>query len=279
MILIADAGSTKTAWMLVNNERMIIGKFESGGLNPTVFDNETMSKNIARNGEMLQHASYIKEIHLYASGVDNPVARQKLEKVLSDIFDKANIHIYSDMLAAARATAGYDPGLVSILGTGSNSCYYDGKEIVKSIGYMGYLLMDDASGNWFGKQLLRDYFFNKMPPQTKQQFKSEYKIKPEKVITDLYQKPQPNTYLASFAPFMKKHYKSKYIKDLLYRGFEQFITQELSAYENYKDLPLHFNGSIAFIFQKELLEVIRKYGLTPGKIVKNPVEELIDFHV
>lgn len=279
MILIADAGSTKTAWMMVNNERMIIGKFESGGLNPTVFDNETMSKNIARNNEILQHAHYIREIHMYASGVDDPIARQKLEKVLSGIFDKAQINIYSDMLAAARATAGKAPGLVSILGTGSNSCYYDGKEIVKSIGFMGYLLMDDASGNWFGKQLLRDYFFNKMPKQIRQQFKSEYKIKADKVITNLYQKPQPNTYLASFAPFMKKHYKSKYIKDLLYRGFEQFITEELAAYDNYRELPLHFNGSIAYIFQKELLEVIEKHGLKAGKIIKNPVEELIDFHV
>ncbi len=279
MILIADAGSTKTTWMMLNNERMIIGKFESGGLNPTVFDPETMSKNIARNNEILQHAHYIKNIYMYASGVDDEAAREKLEKVLSSIFDKANISIYSDMLAAARATAGNDPGLVSILGTGSNSCYYDGKEIVKSIGYMGYLLMDDASGNWFGKQLLRDYFFKRMPKQTRQQFKAEYKINSDKVLTSLYQTTQPNTYLASFAPFMKQHYKSKYIKDLLYRGFEKFVTQELAAYEQYRELPLHFNGSIAYVFQKELLEVIEKHGLTPGKIVKNPVQDLIDFHV
>ncbi len=279
MILIADAGSTKTAWLMVNNERMIIGKFESGGLNPTVFDNETMSKNIARNNEMLQHAHYIKEIYMYASGVDDSMAHQKLEKVLSGIFDKAHINIYSDMLAAARATAGNEPGLVSIIGTGSNSCYYDGKDIVKSVGYMGYLLMDDASGNWFGKQLLRDYFFDKMPKQIKQYFKAEYKINSEKVIKGLYNKPQPNTYLASFAPFMKQHYKSKYIKDLLYRGFEQFVTQELAAYEQYRELPLHFNGSIAYIFQKELLEVIEKHGLISGKIVRNPVQDLIDFHI
>ncbi len=279
MILIADAGSTKTSWVMVNNERMIIGKFESGGLNPTVFDEETLSKNIARNSEMFNHAPYIREIYLYGSGVDNQKSFDKLYKVLSGLFDKADIHIYSDMLAAARATAGEQPGIVSILGTGSNSCYYDGKDIVKSIGFMGYLLMDDASGNWFGKQLLRDYYFKKMPKQLKQQFKNEYKVDPKSVITNLYQKPQPNTYLASFAPFMKKHYKSKYIKDLLLRGFEKFVTQELSAYDGYRELPLHFNGSIAYIFQKELLEVIEKHGLKAGKIVKNPVEELINYHV
>jgi len=279
MILIADAGSTKTAWIMVNNERMIIGKFESGGLNPTVFDEETMNKNIARNGEMLNHAPYIREIYLYGSGVDNQPAKDKLFKVLSGIFDRADITIYSDMLAAARATAGDKPGIVSILGTGSNSCYYDGQEIVKSIGYMGYLLMDDASGNWFGKQLFRDFYFKKMPKQIRQQFRTEFKVDPKTVMTRLYQKSQPNTYLASFAPFMKKHYKSSYIKDLLTRGFEQFITQELTAYDNYQELPLHFNGSIAYIFKKELLEVIEKHGLKAGKIVKNPVEELINFHV
>jgi len=279
MILIADAGSTKTSWVMVNNERMLIGKFESGGLNPTVFDEETLSKNIARNNEMLHHAPYIREIFLYGSGVDNQTAFEKLQKVLSEIFDQAQINIYSDMLAAARATAGNEPGIVSILGTGSNSCYYDGNEIVKSVGYFGYLLMDDASGNWFGKQLLRDYFFNRMPKQLKQQFRQEFKTDEKNVLTHLYQNPQPNTYLASFAPFMSKHYKSKYIKDLLYKGFEKFITQELRAYKNYKELPLHFNGSIAYQFQKELKEVIKNNGLIEGKIIQNPIEELINHHV
>jgi len=279
MILIADAGSTKTSWVMVNNERMLIGKFESGGLNPTVFDEETLSKNIARNSEMLNHAPYIRKIYLYGSGVDDKVAYEKLQKVLSELFDEAEINIYSDMLAAARATAGDTEGIVSIMGTGSNSAYYDGKEIVKSIGYFGYLLMDDASGNWFGKQLLRDYYFNKMPKQLKQQFKQTYKLDGKSVIKNLYQKPQPNTYLASFSPFMSEHYKSKYIKDLLTRGFEKFITQELSAYKNYENLPLHFNGSIAYHFQKELKEVIKKQGLQLGKIIKNPIDELINYHV
>jgi N-acetylglucosamine kinase-like BadF-type ATPase len=279
MILIADAGSTKTAWVLVNNERMVVGNFVSGGLNPTVFEKDTLSKNIAQNGEMLSHAPYIKQIYMYASGVDNVVAKDKLQKVLSELFDKAEIEIYTDMLAAARATAGYDEGIVSILGTGSNSCYYDGKEVVKSVGYFGYLLMDDASGNWFGKQLLRDYYFNNMPKQIKQLFRNEYKVDGKTVITHLYQKPQPNTYLASFAPFMSAHYKSKYIKDLLFRGFERFISRELSAYKNYKELPLHFNGSIAYQFKNELLAVIEKHGLIAGKIVKNPLEELINYHL
>jgi len=279
MILIADAGSTKTSWIMVNNEQMIIGKFESGGLNPTVFDKETLSKNIARNGEMLNHASYIKQIYLYGAGLDNQEASEKLRKVLSGIFDKADIYLYSDMLAAARATAGTEPGIVSILGTGSNSCYYDGKDIVNSTGYMGYLLMDDASGNWFGKQLLRDYFFNKIPKQLKYQFKKEFHINPKTVMLNLYENSQPNVYLASFAPFMKQHYKSQYIKDLLTRGFEEFISNQISVYDNYKDLPLHFNGSIAFIFQKELKEVIERQGLISGKIIKNPVEELVNFHV
>ncbi len=279
MILIADAGSTKTRWILVNNERMVIGKFESAGLNPTVFDEETLSKNVARNTELLNHAPYIKQIYFYGSGVDDVVAREKMKKVLSEMFDKAKIEIFSDMLAAARATAGDKEGIVSILGTGSNSAYYDGKDIIKSNGYFGYILMDDASGNWFGKQLLRDYIFNKMPKQLKQQFRQAYRIDEEKIIKNLYQKEQPNTYLAAFAPFMHEHYRSKYIKDLLYRGFDKFISQQLSSYPQYKEVPLHFNGSIAFVFKKELLDVLKKYQLIPGKIVQDPVEELINFHV
>lgn len=279
MILIADAGSTKTRWILVNNERMVIGKFESAGLNPTVFDEETLSKNVARNTELLNHAPYIKQIYFYGSGVDDEIAREKMNKVLSEMFDKAKIEIFSDMLAAARATAGTGEGIISILGTGSNSAYYDGKEIVKSIGYFGYILMDDASGNWFGKQLLRDYLFDKMPKQLKQKFKQTYQINEKKIITNLYQKEQPNTYLAGFAPFMHENYRSKYIKDLLYRGFDEFVSQQLSSYSRYKELPLHFNGSIAYIYKKELLDVLNHYGLIPGKIIKDPVEDLINFHV
>ncbi len=279
MILIADAGSTKTRWIMVNNERMVVGNFESAGLNPTVFNEETMNKNIARNNELLNHAHYIKKIYFYGSGVDDKTAYKKMINVLSGIFDRAEIEIYSDMLAAARATAGYEEGIVSIMGTGSNSCYYDGKEIIKTNGYFGYLLMDDASGNWFGKQLLRDYFFDRMPKQLKQKFKKEYNVDEKKIIERLYHKPQPNTFLATFAPFMSKHYKSPYIKDLLIRGFDKFISQELSGYEKYKEIPLHFNGSIAFQFQKELKSVIEKYGLITGKIVKDPVKELINYHL
>jgi N-acetylglucosamine kinase-like BadF-type ATPase len=258
---------------------MVIGKFESAGLNPTVFDEETLSKNVARNTELLNHAPYIKQIYFYGSGVDDLIAREKMNKVLSEMFDKANVEIFSDMLAAARATAGNEEGIVSILGTGSNSAYYNGKEIVNSNGYFGYILMDDASGNWFGKQLLRDYFFNRMPKQLKQKFKQAYKLDEKKIITNLYQKKQPNTYLAGFSPFMYEHYRSKYIKDLLYRGFEKFVTQQLFSYPKHKELPLHFNGSIAYIFQKELLDVIKDNNLIPGKIVKDPVEELINYHV
>ncbi len=279
MILIADAGSTKTRWILVNNERMVIGKFESAGLNPTVFDEETLSKNVARNTELLNHAPYIKQIYFYGSGVDDKVANEKMSKVLSEMFDKAKIEIFSDMLAAARATAGKEEGIVSILGTGSNSAYYDGEKVVKSNGYFGYILMDDASGNWFGKQLLRDYFFNKMPKQLKQQFKQAYQIDEKKIITNLYQKEQPNTYLAGFAPFMQEHYRSKYIKDLLYKGFDIFVSQQLSSYKQYREVPLHFNGSIAYVFKKELLDVINDHQLKVGKIVKDPVEELINYHV
>jgi len=279
MILIADAGSTKTSWVMVNSERMLIGKFESGGLNPMVFDKDTLSKNIARNSEMFNHAPYIRKIYLYGAGVDDQTAHDKLYKVLTGLFDKADIEIYTDMLAAARATAGNDEGIVSILGTGSNSCYYDGNNIVKTIGYYGYLLMDDASGNWFGKQLLRDYLFNRMPKQLRQQFKQKFNLKPEVILENLYHNDQPNTYLASFSPFMSEHYKSRYIKDLLLNGFESFITQEIAAYDNYEELPLHFNGSIAYHFQKELKEVINKHGLKLGKIIKDPIEELINYHV
>lgn len=278
MKLITYAGSGKTSWALVNNEGVLIGKFEAGGLNPMIYDKETMSKNIARNSEMLHHAHYIKEIHFYGTGLTDKAAIEKIQLVLNEIFDQAKINIHTELLAAARVTAGNKAGIVSVLETGSNSGFYDGEKIIKSVGHFGYLLMDEASENWFGKQLLRNYFFDKMPKNLSQLFKQEFDVNEKNVVTHLYQKPQPNTYLASFSSFMKNHYKSKYIKSLLLRGFDKFITQQLSTYKNYKEIPLHFVGPIAYHFQTELKEIIRKHQLIEGKIIKNQLEELVKYH-
>ncbi len=280
MKLIADAGSTKTDWRLINSEGIVIGTFESGGLNPVVFDDDTLKMNLARSGELFDFVDSISEVHLYGAGTDEPTAQARLQQILSNVFDRAKICINDDLLAAARATAGKEPGLVVILGTGSNSGYYDGKRIKKTIGHLGYVLMDDASGNWFGKQLIRDYYFEKMPQLLRRKFKSKLNIDENYLKTHIYQSDQPNAFLASYSLFMHENYDERYIKKLLLRGFTEFMENEMYAYRQHKEtLPVHFSGSIAFFYQKELREAVKKTGWKLGKIIRKPLDYLINYHV
>jgi len=279
MKLIADAGSTKTDWRLINSEGIVIGTFESGGLNPIVFDDDTLKMNLARSGELFDFVESITEVHLYGAGTDEPHAQARLHAILSNVFDKAAISINDDLLAAARATAGKEPGLVVILGTGSNSGYYDGSRIRKTVGHFGYVLMDDASGNWFGRQLIRDYYFEKMPQKLRRQFKTKYNLDENYIKTNIYQSEQPNTFLAQYSLFMHENYDERYIKKLLLRGFTEFMEGEMYAYRQYKDeLPVHFSGSIAFFYQKELREAVKNTGWKLGKIIRKPLDYLVNFH-
>lgn len=280
MILIADAGSTKTDWRLVNNEGLVVGAFESGGLNPIVFDDETLKKNLANSGELFNFSENISEVHLYAAGSDEPNAQTRLRQILSEVFDQASIHIYNDLLAAARATAGKDEGLVAIMGTGSNSGYYDGEKIVKTVGHFGYALMDDASGNWFGRQLIRDFYFEIMPQRLRRIFKKDYNLDEDYIKTHLYLSDQPNAFLATYSVFLFDHYDEHYIKNLLLKGFRQFMETEMNAYRDKKDkLPVHFVGSIAFFYQKELRQAVKETGWQLGEIVRKPLDNLVKYHI
>jgi N-acetylglucosamine kinase-like BadF-type ATPase len=280
MKLVADAGSTKTDWRLINSEGIVIGTFESGGLNPIVFDDDTLKMNLARSGELFDFIDSISEVYLYGAGTDEPHAQARLKEILGNVFENAQIYIHDDLLAAARATLGKEAGLVAILGTGSNSGYYDGKKIKKTIGHFGYVLMDDASGNWFGKELIRDYYFEKMPQKLRKEFKTKFKLDENYLKTHIYQSDQPNAFLAQYSIFMHENYGERYIKKLLLRGFTRFMENEMHAYRQYKDeLPVNFSGSIGYFYQKELREAVRNTGWRLGKIIRKPLDYLVNFHI
>ncbi len=280
MKLIGDAGSTKTDWRLINNEGLVIGSFESGGLNPVVFGDETLRLNLARGGDLFDFVGKISEIHLYGAGSDEPEAHKRLEDILKNVFEIDNVNIYDDLLAAARATAGNESGIVAILGTGSNSGFYNGKRIVKTVGHLGYVLMDDASGNYFGRQLIRDYYFEIMPVRVRRKFKKEFNLDPNYLKKKIYNAPQPNAFLASYSVFMSENYNERYIKKLLRRGFDLFMREEMQAYKKYKDdFPVHFVGSIAYFYQKELKESVKEAGWKLGKIIRKPLDELVKYHL
>lgn len=280
MILIADSGSTKTDWVLVNTQKEIIVTSTSKGLNPTVFSESDLYTTITTNEPVIGHVNEISEVYIYAAGCGTDTPRKKLVILLEEIFPKANIIVKEDIYAAAYAVSKGKEGIVSILGTGSNCCHFDGKSVLTSkIPSLGYMLMDDASGNYFGRILLRDYFYNKMPKKLHDMFQDEFNLFPDDVKLNLYQKSHPNAYLAQFATFLIKHKKEVYCSQIINKGFSDFIENQITQHDRVYDLPIHFVGSISYLLQDELKKALKSFRLNTGNFIQKPINDLVNYHL
>lgn len=280
MILIADSGSTKTDWVLLNTEKEIIVKNSTKGLNPSVFSESDLYKTITSNKEVMDHVAAINELYFYGAGCGTETARKVIQEILEELFTAANISVKEDIYAAAYAVSEKKEGIVCILGTGSNCCYYDGKEeIVSKVPSLGYLLMDDASGNYFGKILLRDYFYKKMPKKLHDMFQKEYNLFPDDVKLKLYKEENPNAYLASFASFLILHKNEAYSSAIIKQGFASFIENQITQYDRVYDLPIHFIGSISYLLQEELKTALTSFRLNAGNFIQKPIDALVAYHL
>jgi N-acetylglucosamine kinase-like BadF-type ATPase len=280
MILIADSGSTKTDWVLVNFKKEIIFKTTTKGLNPTVFSDSDLYTTITSKKIIVKHVDLITEVHVYAAGCGTERPKKKLYILLEEVFSKATISVKEDIYAAAYAVSNKKEGIVSILGTGSNCCHFDGKEeITCRVPSLGYMLMDDASGNYFGRILLRDYFYNKMPKNIHELFKTEFNLYPDDVKLNLYQKSHPNAYLASYASFLINHKNELYCAEIINKGFSNFIENQITQYDRVYDLPIHFVGSISFLLQEELKKALKSFRLNTGNFIQKPIDNLVAYHL
>ena len=201
MTLIAEGGSTKCDWVLLDTSGNVLFKTQTLGLNPNVVPEETLFSRINSNPELSAVFNQVQVLDFYGAGCGTVTPRQTLYNVLHKLFDRAKITVADDMLAAALAVTAA-PGIICILGTGSNCCYFDGKNTTTNVESLGYSIMDEASGNYFGKRLIKDYFYKKMPPQLASKFEQQFDLNPDTIKINLYKKPNPNAYLASFAEFI-----------------------------------------------------------------------------
>jgi N-acetylglucosamine kinase-like BadF-type ATPase len=280
MRLIVDSGSTKTDWIALDTNN--VGSFETQtqGLNPQVLSEQIIEERIVNNYDLYRQRKLVTEIHFYGAGCGTRPPRELLKNVLQGIFPNAQIDVKEDTYAAVYAAS--NPGeesIVCILGTGSNCSYFDGVEVEQRITSLGYILMDDGSGNYYGRQLLRDYYFNKIPADMAKVFEASFDLSSEAIKTNLYKKPNPNTYLAKFARFLIENKENEYSKELIKKGFDLFARHQILQFENAKNIPVHFIGSIAFYLQDELKEVLERLGLTLGKVLKKPIEGLVEHHI
>jgi N-acetylglucosamine kinase-like BadF-type ATPase len=282
MILIVDSGSTKCDWISVdNNGKQLLEKIRTNGLNPEILKEKKLYKIIRKSEDLMANKRDVTHIFFYGAGcgTDNP--KQLLKTVLEDIFVNAEVEVTEDTMAAVRATLNQDDeaAVVCILGTGSNCSYYDGKHLHQKVTSLGYTLMDDASGNYYGKQLIRDYYFNHMPEVIRVSFADKYNMDADYIKHNLYKQPSPNAYLASFAEFMFLNKDSKYVQDMIKEGVRLFAKNMILQFKNEIDkVPVHFAGSIAFFSQNEIREVGTEMGFKVGNFVRRPIEGLVAYH-
>lgn len=278
MILIADGGSTKADWIALDANKAETFRVRTLGLNPAVVPQEELHNRIINMFQLIQVKDEVKEIYFYGAGCGTPKAANILSNVMQAIFVNAKIVVEEDMLAAVYAASGNQPALVAILGTGSNSCYFDGKKMHMKVASLGYVLMDEASGNYFGKRLIRDYYYGLMPNYIVEKFEKEYVLDPDTIKQNIYREPNPNMYLASFAQFMFEFKEEKYVRRLMRKGFEKFFKFRILPYQVAKDTPIYFIGSIAFYFREILDDVAAKYNLKITDVIQRPIDNLLEYH-
>ena len=278
MILITDGGSTKCDWILMDKSGNVALKTRTKGLNPAVVPEENIKERILANKDLEPFLQQITTVDFYGAGCGTKTPIKLLTNILSEIFSVAKISVNEDMVAAVYA-ATLEPGIVCILGTGSNSCYFDGKKIHKGIESLGYSLMDEASGNYFGKRLLRDYFYKKMPSQLALDFEKRFNLDPDEIKNHLYKRHNPNMYLASFAEFI---FTSKEVNGYFYKliseGMLKFIEYRILCFKESQNVPIHFIGSIAHFSEEIIKECMKPYHLELGTIIRRPIDGLIEYY-
>jgi N-acetylglucosamine kinase-like BadF-type ATPase len=281
MIIIADSGSTKTDWCIVKNKDTILTT-STKGLNPYFMTSNKMLEELNSNNTLKQIAeseTQINALYFYGAGLSAENKVSEVGTTLRDFFKQAlKISVSSDMLGAARAVLKNKAGVACILGTGSNSCVYDGEKITQNIPALGYVLGDEGSGADLGKRLLQAYFYNELTPETKDNFKKYVSISDDEIIERVYNKPLPNRYLASLSPFIQQNLHDDRVKLIVNDSFDMFIKKHILPY-HHPNKTIGFCGSIAYYFKHELSDALNKYNFLLGDVTNKPVTQLVNFHL
>ena len=280
MILIVDSGSTKTDWTGIDNAGKVIFESQTLGLNPQVLNSNIIRERIVNNYDIYKYRKDVDKLYFYGAGCGTKPPRDLIQKVFEEVFiNTTEISVKEDTYAAIYATAEIGKkSIVCIIGTGSNCTYFDGENVDQRITSLGYILMDDASGNYFGRQLLRDYYFNRIPEEIAKKFETEFDLSAETIKDKLYKQPNPNTYLAKFAKFLITNKDSEYSQALIKRGFESFIECQIMQFSDAKEVLVHFSGSISFYLKNELESCLNAYNLSVGNIIRRPIDGLLSYH-
>jgi N-acetylglucosamine kinase-like BadF-type ATPase len=277
MILIADAGATKVQWVVIH-EGKASEPIETAGFNPYFMAPKVLEDAVEKDLVPFIKQGYITRVFYYGAGCSTQAKCGIVEDVLREIFDRADIEIQHDLLGAARALLNRQEGIACILGTGSNSCLFNGKDIAENVTSLGYLFGDEGSGAYIGKMLLTTFLRKKMPENIREDFDKRYGYSVENILDSVYSKPHPNRFLASFALFAGDHRSEKFIQDIVRQNFRDFFRDQVTQYTNYREKSLGVVGSVGFHFQDIFREIAEENGMKVSKFIKSPIEGLVEYH-
>jgi N-acetylglucosamine kinase-like BadF-type ATPase len=276
--LIADSGSTKTDWVLIDRHK-VLSSLKTMGFNPYFQTREQISDEISKQlkPQLQKVIDQIDHVYYYGAGCSNTINCDIVEHGISDALKIRQICIHHDLLAAARALCGTGPGIACILGTGSNSCLYDGKQAIENIPSVGYMFGDNGSGAHIGKTFIQSYFDGDLPQKLKSAFeKAGYNR--EEILDNIYKKPMPNRYLASISKFVAENYSDQFIKRMVKNCITSFFDKQINRYTNARNYKVHSVGSIGFYYREVLKEVANEEGYTIENIIQSPIEGLVEYH-
>lgn len=278
MILIADGGSTKSNWCQLDETHNRV-YFNTEGYNPDFMTTRTIAVSLDQSLPDTLPREQVREVHYYGAGVSSEAKASVVSRAMKQLFPQAEVTVTEDLLAAARALLGRGPGFAAILGTGTNSCLYDGERITYNVDSLGYFLGDEGSGSFIGKRLLRDYLRQQLPPELQDEFQEAYALETRNDILDrLYNQPLPNRFLASFAKFAYDHNNVSYCREIVLQGFEAFFQNLVLHYPNYQEYSFNCVGSVGYNFRDALTQVARGHGMEVGKIIRSPIDDLVSYH-
>ncbi len=279
MKLLVDSGSTKADWIALDNKGDILFTAQTLGLNPEILSKKEVIERVNARFDISHNKEKVTHLYFYGAGCGTERMRIYLEETFKEYFKNAYIEVKEDTYAAVFATTPRnEQAIVCILGTGSNCSYFDGQNLHQKVQSLGYICMDDCSGNMFGKHLLRAYYFNKMPKDLAEKMATEYDLDADTIKHNLYKESNPNAYLATFAKFLIQNKQHPYIQEIVFENMQIFVENYIKQYENYTQVPVHFIGSIAFYLKDELAIVMQKNGITLGNVLRRPIDGLIEYH-
>jgi len=278
MILIADSGSSKTDWCVVNDGQ-VVRQFVTCGMNAVLLTEEELSQRIRQELMPELDGLTIDSVHYYGAGCINAAVCSAVERAIrANIPDAVTVEVNTDLLAAARALCGDRPGIACILGTGSNSCFYDGRHIADNVSPLGYMLGDEGSGAVLGRLLLGDVLKQQLPEALCRKFMDEYQLDCDTIIQRVYREPQPNRFLASVSRFLCENIDEPAVHRLVLNSFKSFFVRNVAHYHYYKTLPVNFVGSIAYYYRDVLQEAAAAMDCTLGIVAQSPMEGLVRYH-